>query len=232
MRCLTVLVIVGCLAAFSSARFAVKRHHEPGHLDDDDHDDDNDGSEDDDNEAEEIAEERCENLLIPCFELIAPYITAGQTSELLHNTRLRTHCTNFLEITRCFKEVINGPVCANQLEDEAKEFFQGLRAIDEVVEFVCDEKIDEFEQHETCFRGLKLDEDVEKCRKGKINAIKCDTTDFLECTNNAIDASPNCEDGAKELVEEFVTKLVSFTPECQGFKFLNKLRMKLLKMRK
>jgi len=104
--------------------------------------------------------------------------------------------------------------------------------MDDAVEFVCDERIDEFEQYDACFRGLKLDQEVEKCRKGQLNALNCDTTDFLECTYAAIDAAPNCDAGAKEFVGEIASKIVSYVPECQGFKFLNNLRLRLLKLRK
>jgi len=240
MRYLTVLVLVSCLA-FSSARYAEKRHHVPGH------DSDSDQSPEDhvtkkvrrdhDTESELSAgssEEHCEDLLYPCIDRVSPYLYASNTAELMRNTSLRTQCDNLISIRDCFRDAIENQICSSQFDDDDKAVLQFLSFMTGMITFVCEERLEEFEQHETCFQEANFDEALEECRIENMSGSKCRPDRFTACTDKAIDATPECQSGAdeaKQLIDEFIQEVLSYIPECKapGLDTLMKLHKKMFK---
>jgi len=211
----------------------VKRHHTSEHDGDDDNESDDNDTEDED-EGETPEERECGQELAPCFELLSPYLIAAQTSETLKNVDFRTQCHNLNEISSCFSAAIKTSACERSIseDDNVQEFLEGLDVIDKLINYICVQKIDDFEQHESCFRDVRLSQGVEECRKTNVNPLKCDATDFIQCTNDAIDAQSACDAGAKEVAADFIREVLSFVPECQGARLLANLRAKLFKLRK
>jgi hypothetical protein len=196
---------------------------------------DNEFDADDDDEPS--SSQQCQELVYPCFEELAPYFSASNTEEVLRNTPLRTQCRTAVSVRNCIREAIESPTCSSHFGEGDKDILQFLGFIGGIIEFVCEDKLDEFERQQTCLRAAKFDANVEECRVENLQADKCNPARFVTCTNQAIDATPECAPGtdaareAKELVAEFVQVLISFVPECEvpGMKMLLKFQKRMLK---
>jgi len=238
MKYLTLLVLVGCLA-FSSARYAVKRHHKPGHEDSDSDQspEDHKVRRDHDTESELSAgssEEHCEDLIYPCIDRVSPYLYASKTAEIMTNTTLRIQCENLISIRDCFRDAVESQTCTSQFDEDDKAVLQFLSFMGGIITFVCEDKLDEFEEHEKCFQEADFDQALEQCRIDNFSGSKCSPERFTDCTDRAIDDTPECEDGAesaKQLIDEFIREVLSYIPECKapGIELLKKLHRKLIK---
>jgi len=250
MRCIVILVLACCLS-FTSARsgvkrskyppghsepesddispdspeqlHAVKRHHESGH-DVSDHDD-----------SAPSDRQVCEARFIPCASLMAPYLASENTAEVLRNTPLGTQCSLAVDIRDCLREAIESQECTAEFDEDDERMLKLLSLFSGVITFVCEDNLEEFEKHETCLRSLMFDQGVEECRVANLEDDRCNPNKFIACTDKSIDAAPECAtdtEGAKELVNAFITEFLTYVPECEvpGMKFIEKVM--LLKMRK
>jgi len=244
MRCFTILLLVSCLA-FCSARYAAKRLLVPALFDSsDDDDDDSDDSwnkqskrhhvpghdDDDDDDSQGNLEEQCQQLLLPCFVELSPYLSADNTAEVLRNRTLRVQCQAAISIRNCFRTAIESQACSSKFSEDDADVLRFLSMMAGIIKFVCEDRLDEFETHEQCLRDTKFDESVEECRHENFDRTKCEPDKFITCTDKAIEATPTCGDGAEQLVEDFIREILSYVPQCQvpGMRLFNKLRMKLL----
>jgi len=200
-----------------------KRHHVPGH-DDSSHDDD------DDDDSQSNLEEQCQQLLLPCFVELSPYLSADNTAEVLRNRTLRVQCQAAISIRNCFRTAIESQACSSKFSEDDADVLRFLSMMAGIIKFVCEDRLDEFETHEQCLRDTKFDESVEECRHENFDRTKCEPNKFITCTDKAIDATPTCGNGAKQLVEDFIREILSYVPQCKvpGMRLFNKLRMKLL----
>jgi len=215
MNCFTVLVLVSCLV-FTAARHAVKRDY------------------DSDSEVAELEEDvQCANLLRPCFIELYPYLYAEDTAETLRAIPIREQCRVITSVRDCLRRAKESQACSSQFTEQDEEMLQFVRFMSGVVKFVCEDRLDDFEKHENCFRSAKFDQDVEECRSENFEGSRCNPDRFVACTNRALDNTPACDAdaGAKDLLRDFIHETISLVPECEvpGLKMLKKLHMKLFK---
>jgi hypothetical protein len=242
MNSFTVLVLVSWLA-FTAARHAVKREFdsdselgglgdlgelgELGELGDL-------GEPDELSELSELGDleddKQCGKLLRPCFMELYPYISAEDTAEMLRSIPIREQCRVITSVRDCFRRAKKSQSCRSQFTKQ-EWIDQFIRFMSGVIKFVCEDRLDDFEEHENCFRSAKFDQDVEECRSENFEGSQCNPDRFVACTNRALDATPSCDAGAKDLARDFIHETISLVPECEvpGLKMLTKLHMKLFK---
>jgi hypothetical protein len=197
----------------SEDRHAVKRHHAPGH----------------DTDSDEEAEEQCQALVYPCFAELAPYLEAENTAEMLKNTPLRTQCRVAVSVRNCLREAIESQECTRHFDEDDEQVLRLISFMGGIIRFVCEDRLDDFETHQACFRAAKFDHDVEECRITNFDETdKCNPSRFTACTDAAIDGTIECGPGAKELMHDFIREILSYIPECEvpGMKFMKKVMMK------
>jgi len=101
-----------------------------------------------------------------------------------------------------------------------------------VIQFVCEDRLDDFERHEQCFKSTIFDQDLEECRTN-FEQIACQDREnaLIACSSAAITASPSCDQGARDLLADFIREVFKYAPDCEvpGMHMLQKLHKKLFK---
>jgi len=169
------------------------------------------------------SKEECIDYLLPCLVEMSEYASADDLSETVQSATIRTHCTNLISVTRCFNDALAKSVCSDILTPNDLNELQKLTGF---FEYVCVDKLDDLEEHEDCFRDDEFSDAMEICSETNFSDTKCDVSEFVTCSENAVTESPKCDAGAETLLSDVAHELAKIIPHCNGFKQLRHLYRK------
>jgi len=166
----------------------------------------------------------CEPLLTTYLRGDFSVISSPQNVQtFIRSYTMAEHCENVRAIYDCAKTAALGPNCGPVIPPEIRSLFP---IAEDMLQFICIERIQDFEENFDCLSSFNPEqmEVIPQCKAlQSLGPTTCQVSTFTDCTDALVDSNQQCSGNAKQLLRDYVRRILSHIPQCQGLHTLKEL---------